>query len=151
MAQTKPKANAKKAPAKKAPAKKPASSEKVDAKKIVEKANNVYEEIPKTLGLKPYKREYYLLFLYTIFAYMAEFMDEDNQKLEKIIEMLKSEIEYSSRDLDEKFVMERIFGYASSENKEALCLLWQDSLKLLEKEEGLDTLEELVTGLEKIS
>lgn len=38
MAQTKPKANAKKAPAKKAPAKKPASSEKVDAKKIVEKA-----------------------------------------------------------------------------------------------------------------
>ena len=122
-----------------------------DFKKIVEKANNVYEEIPKTLGLKPYKREYYLLFLYTIFAYMAEFMDEDNQKLEKIIEMLKSEIEYSSRDLDEKFVMERIFGYASSENKEALCLLWQDSLKLLEKEEGLDTLEELVTGLEKIS
>ena len=82
---------------------------------------------------------------------MAEFMDEDNQKLEKIIEMFESEIEYSSRDLDEKFVMERIFGYASSENKEALCLLWQDSLKLLEKEEGLDTLEELVTGLEKIS
>ena len=94
-----------------------------DFKKIVEKANNVYEEIPKTLGLKPYKREYYLLFLYTIFAYMAEFMDEDNQKLEKIIEMLKSEIEYSSRDLDEKFVMERIFGYASSENN--FCLLGQ--------------------------
>lgn len=122
-----------------------------DFKKIVEKANNVYEEIPKTLGLKPYKREYYLLFLYTIFAYMAEFMDENNQKLEKIVEMLKSEIEYSSRDLEEKFVMERIFGYASSENKEALCLLWQDSLELLEKEEGLDTLEELVSGLEKIS
>ena len=122
-----------------------------DFKKIVEKANNVYEEIPKTLGLKPYKREYYLLFLYTIFAYMAEFMDENNQKLEKIVEMLKSEIEYSSRDLEEKFVMERIFGYASSENKEALCLLWQNSLELLEKEEGLDTLEELVSGLEKIS
>ncbi len=121
-----------------------------DLKQIVDKANEVYENIPKSFGLLPYKKDYYLLFLYAMFAYMAELMPERNQKIKNIIEIFKSEIEFAKKSNNEKFVMERVFGFARTENRDALCLLWKDSLQLLDKEEGINALSELVVGLEKM-
>lgn len=121
-----------------------------DLKKIVDKSNSIYELIPKSLGIRQYKKDYYLLFLYAMIAYMAELMPENNQKIDKIVDILKSEVEYCKRNKNEKYVFERIFGFAKAAKDDALCLLWEDGLCLLEKDEGLESLEELIEGLEKI-
>ena len=122
-----------------------------DLKRIVDKSNSIYENMPKSLGIRPYKKDYYMLFLYAMIAYMAELMPENNQKIDKIVDILKSEVEYSKKSKNEKYVFERIFSFAKAAKDDALCLLWQDGLSLLEKEEGLESLEELIDGLEKIS